>query len=145
VHWPSSVANAVIHEPCHVADLMPTFCEAAGVAYPSENDGRPVAPVEGRSLASLMDGRENRFERALYWEHEGNKAVRLGDWKLVRKYPQDWELYNLLSDRTELADLAHGDTGRVQEMSALHAEWEKRCGVVPWERLEPEMGARNRI
>ena len=73
---------------------------------------------------------------ALFWEHEGDKAVRIGPWKLVRKYPGDWELYNMERDRTELKDLAAGEPPRVREMAGLHAEWEQRCGVVPWERLE---------
>ncbi len=141
VHWPGTVAETVIHEPCHVVDIMTTFCEAAGVAYPSEHQGRPVTPAEGRSLAPLIDGRAASLDRALFWEHEGNKAVRLGDWKLVRKYPERWELYNMQKDRTELNDLAPGEAGRVTEMAALHAQWERRCGVLPWEQLERTMGS----
>lgn len=64
----------------------------------------------------------------------------MGAWKLVRKHPGPWELYNMERDRTELNDLAAGEGGRVREMAALHREWEQRCGVVPWELLEPGLG-----
>lgn len=91
VHAPGRAAAAVVHEPCHVADITPTCLEAAGVADPLERDGRPTLPLEGRSLLPLIDEIEKRFEGALFWEHEGNKAVRMGPWKLVRKYPGPWE------------------------------------------------------
>ena len=136
VRWPGAPAGSIVHEPCHVIDVMPTCLEAAGVPYPSEFDGRAITPFEGRSLVPLINGREDHFDRVLYWEHEGNKAVRIGPWKLVRKYPGDWELYNMERDRTELDELAAGDRVRVREMAGLHAAWEQRCGVLPWEQLE---------
>jgi arylsulfatase len=140
VRCPGQTAPRVVHEPCHVADIMPTCLEAAGVAYPGERGGRGTLPLEGRSLLPLADGRERSFERALFWEHEGNKAVRMGQFKLVRKHPGPWELYDMAKDRTELRDLAGGEPDRVREMAAAHAEWERRCGVVAWEQLEPRLG-----
>ena len=61
--------------------------------------------MEGRSLVPAFDNQP--IERdALYWEHEGNAAVRVGDWKLVRMGRNGpWELYDLKADRTELHDL----------------------------------------
>jgi arylsulfatase len=142
VHWPGpdGPKRTLIHEPCHVADLMPTCLEIAGVPYPTQRHGHSVTPLEGRSIAPLADGRAERIERALFWEHEGNKAIRIGDWKLVRKYPGPWELYNMEKDRTELHDLATGETVRVREMSRMHEEWEQHCDVVPWEVLQQQLG-----
>ena len=139
VHWPGALAGGAVHEPCHFVDIMPTCLEAAGVSYPSEYEGRAITPAEGQSLQPLIDRSEERFERALFWEHEGNRAVRIGPWKLVRKFPGDWELYNMERDRTELKDLAAGEPTRVWEMSGMHAEWEQRCGVVPWEQMLPRL------
>ena len=87
VHCPGAPAGSAVHEPCHVVDIMPTCLEAAGVSYPSEYDGPTITPTEGESLFPLIDTSEERFDRALFWEQEGNKAVRIGSWKLVRKFP----------------------------------------------------------
>ena len=71
----------------------------------------------------------------LFWEHEGNAAVRIGDWKLVKKYPGDWELYHMKQNRTETEDLASQYPDKVQEMSRLYENWAKRCGVIPREKI----------
>ena len=85
---------------------MPTCVDVAGASYPAEFKGQAILPMEGKSLVPAFD--DEPIEReALYWEHEGNAAVRIGDWKLVRlgrKGP--WELYDLNADRTELHDQA---------------------------------------
>ena len=80
--------------------------DVAGANYPTEFHGKTIEPMEGRSLLPALDNRP--IERdALYWEHEGNAAIREGDWKLVRLGRNGpWELYNLKADRTELHDLA---------------------------------------
>ena len=71
----------------------------------------------------------------MFWEHEGNAAVRIGPWKLVKRWPRDWELYDMDADRTELHDLAAQQPQRVQEMSRLYDDWARRCGVIPRERI----------
>ena len=67
----------------------------------------------------------------MFWEHEGNAAVRIGKWKLVKRYPRDWELYDMDGDRTELHDLAASEPLRVQEMAKQYDAWAERCGVIP--------------
>ena len=70
---------------------------------------------------------------ALYWEHEGNRAVRVGDEKLVAKGRNGaWELYDLKADRTELNDLAEKKPERVKELAALWQAYAERTGVIPW-------------
>ena len=71
----------------------------------------------------------------MFWEHEGNAAVRVGQWKLVRKYPGPWELYDMEADRTELHDLSADHPERVQEMIGLYQAWAERCGVIPREKI----------
>ncbi|MHC4789232.1 MAG: arylsulfatase, partial [Planctomycetota bacterium] len=100
LHWPNGARpdRRICHEPVHIIDLMPTILEAAGVGYPEEHAGRPVPPPEGQSLLPLVRG--DKFERGcpLFWEHEGNRAVRQGRWKLVSRYPGPWELYDMVED-----------------------------------------------
>jgi arylsulfatase len=71
----------------------------------------------------------------LFWEHEGNAAVRVGPWKLVRKFPGPWELYDMDADRTEMNDLAAQHPDKVREMKDLYAAWTERCGVIPREKI----------
>jgi arylsulfatase A-like enzyme len=85
-------------------------------------------------LLPVFRGQE-RETRPLFWEHEGNRAVRLGKWKLVSMYPHDWELYDTETDRTELNDLAAKDPDQVRKMSAMYDAWAARCGVVPPDKL----------
>ena len=71
----------------------------------------------------------------MFWEHEGNRAVRLGRWKLVSEYGKPWELYDMEVDRTELHDLSAKDPSTVAYLSDLYRGWAERCGVRPWETL----------
>src|SRR5262249_22528145 len=73
--------------------------------------------------------------RTLAWEHEGNRAIRAGDWKLVASFKGDWELYDLANDRTEGNDLAARQPGKVKELAAQWQAWADRVGVVPWAKL----------
>ena len=69
--------------------------------------------------------------RPLFWEHEGNRAIRLGQWKLVSKHPGGWELYDIAIDRAEQRDLAAQHPDRVRELSAQWDTWAKRALVLP--------------
>ena len=117
-----------------MSELYPTkeALDAAGVAYPDTFNGKAILPAEGESLLSAMRGEVGMAERTLFWEHEGNRAVRVGDWKLTASNGQRWQLFNLKSDRTEQRDLSNSERQRVREMSTLYEEWARRCGVQPW-------------
>ena len=71
----------------------------------------------------------------MVWEHEGNRAVRVCQWKLVGDYPGGWELYDMDEDGTELNDLAPKNAGKVAELEAIYNQWADRCGVL--EHLAP--------
>ena len=110
---------------------MPTALDVAGVVYPSRFRDRSILPPEGTSLApSFLDSPIHRD--ALFWEHESNRAVRAGDWKLVSKGREGpWELYDLSSDRTELTDLSQTHPERVEKLARMWQEWAERANVLP--------------
>ncbi len=136
VHWPAGIAAAdqLRHRPGQLPDIMATILEISGAEYPTTFHGRDILPCEGESLApSFATDAERRSP--MFWEHEGNAAVRVGRWKLVRKFPGPWELYDMEADRTELHDLAARHPDRVTEMRALYEAWAARCGVIPREKI----------
>jgi arylsulfatase len=121
----------------HVIDLMATCCDAAGVSYPKTFQGRTITPLEGRSLVPLIEGRPKENHPRLFWEHEGNQAVREGRWKLVRLHEKPWELYDIEADRTELHDLAAKEPAVVARLSEQYAAWMKRVGALPYDEARP--------
>lgn len=131
-HWPASIKTPgeLRQQPGHLIDVMPTVLDVAGAKYPAEFKGKPIQPLEGRSLRPAFEN--TAVERdALYWEHEGNAAVRVGDWKLVRLGGKGaWELYNLKTDRTELHDLAAEQPELARNLAAKWNAWAKRANVL---------------
>lgn len=135
VRWPSAIRErgGITHQPGHVIDVMATVLDAAGTEYPREYAGREITPMEGKSLVPILHGRRREGHDALYWEHEGNRAMRDGRWKIVSRHPGAWELYDLDADRTETRDLASTDPRRVAAMQAKYEAWMHRTGVLPWD------------
>ena len=133
-HWPARIQahGALRRQPGHLIDIMATCLEVAEAKYPVTFNGRTITPAEGRSLVPAFADQAIARE-ALYWEHEGNRAVRVGAWKLVAKSPAGkWELYDLDRDRTETRDLASQQPERVKELAALWEAWARRAHVLPW-------------
>lgn len=131
-HWPKGIARRGEFEPQpgHLIDIMATCVDLSGATYPPTLRSEPIQPLEGRSLAPAFAGK--KIERdAIFWEHEGNRAIRVGDWKLVAKEDKPWELYDLAADRTEQHDLAAAQSERVQRLAAKWDEWAKRANVLP--------------
>jgi arylsulfatase len=140
VHWPDRVAaGTVVRTPSHVVDLVPTILDATGAPYPPA--GFPAARrdrLAGRSLLPLLlDGAAGDPPPPLFWEHEGNRAVRLGRYKLVSRWPHGWELYDLERDRGERQDLASSQPERVAELAALYERWAAAVGVGVWPWVVP--------
>jgi arylsulfatase len=133
-HWPAGIKRKgeLEHQPGHLIDIMATCVDLAGAAYPKQFGGQNILPMEGRSLVPAFQGKTIERE-ALCWEHEGNRAIRVGQWKLVAKSPGgQWELYDMQSDRTEMHDLAALEPQRVQAMTAQWEAWAKRAHAIPW-------------
>ncbi len=143
IAWGPSVImkGNVSSQPAHIIDLMSTCLDLAGVKYPKTYKGNTIKPIEGLSLVPLFKGREWKGHEALYFEHEGNKAVRQGDWKIVSGFPENkWRLYNLKADRSELVDLSDKHKPKVKELVFLYDSWAKRAEVIPFEELNSNKG-----
>ncbi len=130
-HWPKSIAakGDFRNQVGHIIDIMATCVDVAGAAYPAKRGDAAVTPMEGTSLAPAFAARP--LDRTfLAWEHEGNRAARAGDWKIVAKAGGGWELYDLASDPVELVNLAAKHPDRVTELAAKWDAWAKRCNVL---------------
>ena len=132
-HWPGGIAarGEFRHQPGHLIDIMATCVDVSGAQYPTQYQGREIQPMEGVSLAPAFEDKALQRE-AIYWEHEGSRAVRVGDWKLVAKGKQGpWELYNMKTDRTEMRDLVGVYPRRAERMAALWQRYAERTNVLP--------------
>jgi arylsulfatase len=131
VHWPAAVKRKgeLEHQPGHLIDIMATCVDVSGATYPKEHKGQAIQPMEGRSLVPAFGAKAIERE-ALYWEHEGNRAVRAGKWKLVAQNARPWELYDMEADRCERNDLAARQGDRVAKLAAMWDAYAQRTNVV---------------
>jgi arylsulfatase A-like enzyme len=136
VHWPSGMTakGELRHAPAQLTSIMPTILEAAGAAYPREHNGHSILPMEGESLTGIL-ARDRAPGRMLFWEHEGNAAVRDGKWKLVRNYPDSWELYDMRADRTEMHDLSGRFPKQAKKIQEAYEHWAARCDIIPRDKI----------
>lgn len=139
-HWPDGFqprSNA--HAACHVVDILPTILEVTGASYQNEVDDHEIQPMQGESLLGLLRGKDWEREQPIFWEHEGNAAVRLGQFKLVRQHNLDWELYDMEVDRTELHNLIGKNPKLEAEMAKQYFDWADKIGVMDWEQALPKL------
>jgi arylsulfatase A-like enzyme len=137
-HWPAGFAakDELRHTPAHLIDIMATCVDVAGASYPKEHNGNAISPMEGKSLKPVLQGQAME-SRSLFWEHEGNAAVRNGHMKLVRMGNDGpWELYDMKADRTEQQDLAAAQPERVTELAKEWQAWADRVGVQAFDNGE---------
>ena len=133
VSWPERIRQAgIVHEPTHISDIPATCIDAGGATYPTELNGNDITPIEGVSFMDAIDNGEWKRDLPIYWEHEGSRALRIDNWKLVAEVGGEWELYDMDEDRTELNNLVESNAPKAAEMIALYESWAERCGVQPW-------------
>jgi len=120
-HWPQGIKakNELRHTAGHVIDIAPTVLELVGVKKPREWNGELVPPAPGRSLVPVFAKDASIGRECLWWLHEGNRAVKVGDWKLVAAEGDPWELYDLKSDRSEQKNLATQMPDKVKELEQV--------------------------
>jgi arylsulfatase A-like enzyme len=138
--WPAAIRGGTTTSHVgHVIDVMATCLEISGAIYPREYRGTAIIPVEGKSLLPVFNGKAGERDTELFWEHEGNRAVRQGKWKLVAAHDASWELYDMQSDRTELNNLAATHPDKTKELIGKYALWATRVGVVPWNTYQAKL------
>ena len=134
VHWPNGLkikSGSIHHQPAHIIDLMPTAIAVSGANY----DG--TLPLPGRDLIQQINS--GAKPRTLFFEHQGNRAVRRGKWKLVALDDQPWELYDIEIDRIESNDLSSQQPELVKELTAAWDKWAAANQVTP---LPRDLGVR---
>ena len=124
-HWPAGIASKgeLRQTPGHMIDFVPTALEVAGVQKPKEWDGEPIPPAPGKSLVNAFSSEQTVSRDSLWWLHEGNRAVRVGEWKLVAAKNEPWQLYDLKTDRAEQHDLA---TQMPEKVKELESAWQSQ-------------------
>ena len=140
VHWPVGLKRRGELEPTpsHLVDLMATAVDVAEAEYPSTRNGKTIKPMEGKSLVPTFSGKPIERE-AIYWEHEGNRAIRVGDYKLVAKGAKSpWQLYNLKRDRSEQNDLAEKNPEQVKKLADMWNAYAERADVLPLNPKKPK-------
>ena len=127
VHWPDGLKdqNKLRHSLGHIIDIAPTCLNAAGLS---------TKGMEGQTLLPVFT-KDSTQPRTLFWEHEGNRAVRQGDYKLVAQHNTPWELYNMRKDRNELHDLSRSMPQKAAELKKLYEAWAHRVGAKPWDEV----------
>jgi arylsulfatase len=119
-HWPDQVKTPgrIINQPGHVVDIVPTLFDILGVeGHGAGSDDYPPARP-GQSLLRALTGSKVIQSREIWWSHEGNRALRQGDWKLVAAGEEGaWELYNLAKDRSEQHDLSNVETEQAKRLT----------------------------
>jgi arylsulfatase len=145
-HWPDVIKGKgrLNHQPGHIVDIMATCADVGSATYPTTFRGRKIPGMEGQSLLPAFQGRAVQRQKPLFWEHEGNWAVRDGKWKLVCDGPGGpWELYDIQADRTETNNLSPKHTQKVAELAQKWRKWAQRCNVLPWP-YKPQWSSRNK-
>lgn len=147
-HWPNKIPKGKINQNTmgHIIDLMATCLEIASVDYPQTIAKREIQPTPGKSILPAFLGEDIPGHETLYWEHEGSRAVRQGDWKLVAnkniiladKWEKDytWQLFNLKSDPSELKNVAEQNPEKVKELLKKYETWENENQVLSPTKLD---------
>jgi len=120
VHWPAGIKaqGELRHVPGHLIDIPPTLLELAGGKWPEKWEDQPVPKIPGLSLVPAFSKDNSLSHDYLWWYHCDNRAIRVGDWKLVSKGKEGpWELYDLKTDRCESCNLADKYPDKMRELS----------------------------
>lgn len=144
VHWPKGISEenkgTIINEYGFLPDIMATCLDLAELEQPKKYKGKVITPHSGKSLKPLFSGESKQIHtEPIFWEHEGNKAVRLGKFKLVQDWDKqksdNWELYDIERDRTETNNLIDEMPEKANEMIAMYNDWANRIKVLPWDEV----------
>lgn len=130
-HWPNGINSkgAIIDQTSHVVDLLPTILDVSSTRYPKENNGFDIKPVDGTSILSVLTSGKRFKREPLFWEHQGNRAIRDGKWKLTAPSNELWELFNLEVDGAETNNLAEIYPDTVSSLAEKYRLWAEGVGI----------------
>lgn len=157
IAWPAGIKTkgAIRNNTGHAIDILPTLTDLAGVTYPKQYNDRPITPVSGISLVPSFTNKPLP-QRAVYWEHQGNKAMRMGKWKIVSGGIMNgaygkwktftslpWQLFDLESDPSELKDISAKYPEQLKKMVNMWQKWAKETNVypMPWKEEKQPLEA----
>ena len=149
-HWPAGIRarNELRQTPAHLIDIVPTVLAAAGVEKPTQWEGEPIPAAPGKNLLPAFEKDITIARDSLWWLHEGNRAVRVGDWKLISdKGSSVWELYDLKTDRAEQNNLAPKMPDKAKELEAVWQRQTDEFTALARQTLVPrpkKQGAKNK-
>ncbi len=134
VHWPAGISarGSLRHTAGHVVDLAPTLLDLAGGKWPKDFADTPLPRAPGTSLRPAFAKDRMIAHDYFWWFHDGNRAIRMGDWKLVADHENPWELYDLKSDRSETKDLAATQPRKVEELSRAWIQYKEQFAKCAW-------------
>ena len=145
VHWPNGISKnlegSTIDQYGFLLDIMATCLDLAKTIIPEVFNGNKIKKHSGKSLTPIFKGsKEQIHKEPIFWEHEGNKAVRMGDYKLVQDWDKgiddNWELYNISRDRTEQNNLIDSLPDKSREMISMYNDWARKIGVIRWDDIQ---------
>ncbi len=140
VHWPGGLKTkpgSITDQPAHLIDVMATVIELSKTQYPEKDRQGELEPLQGKSLVPILEGKARAPHDALYFEFANNRAVRIGDMKLVSFRQSPWELYDLSKDRTELNNLAVEQPGIVKAMGDSWYHWAEQVNLMNAKQRQP--------
>ncbi len=133
--WPEKLSaynNEIRENICFLPDIMATFIDAAGARYPEEYRGHEIIPLEGKSMLPIFEDPSVELHDYIFGEHFQNNYVRSGAWKALKdEDSEEWELYNIPNDRSEVNDLSKKHPERLKKMISKWYEWAEPRNVFP--------------
>ncbi|MCH9725124.1 MAG: arylsulfatase [Planctomycetes bacterium] len=121
VHWPAGIKErgALRKTPAHMIDIVPTILDVVNIEKPTHWEGKKIPTAPGHSLVPAFKKDVKVDRDFLWWLHEGNRAIRVGNWKLVAAKGDPWELYDLSNDRAESNNLIKKHPDKATELEAI--------------------------
>ncbi len=146
VYWkqgiPENKENSVLNQYAFINDIMATAIDLGQAEYPKAYKGNDIYPLEGKSMVPALKNPDLPIhDTPIFWEHEGNRAVRQGKWKIVSKFDAGkndfgpWELYDIDSDASELNNLVSQQKDRTAQMAESYENWARAKNVADWQEI----------
>ena len=145
VQWPKGIAarGELRRNPGHLIDIVPTVLELAGAQRPDAVNGLAVPPPPGKSLVPVFTRDDSVSHDYFWWFHDGNRAIRIGDWKLVADHKKPFELYDMRTDRSESRNLAAQYPEKVSQLEKAWTQHMEEFRILATQDLPPGRAAKN--